>query len=97
MADRSQGILLNSSIIIAHFRGQIDLFQLVSPDEPLFVPLVALGELRKGALKSANPPKHQAKITALLKIAAVALELDMPLATRDAHFERIDGLTVIKW
>jgi tRNA(fMet)-specific endonuclease VapC len=32
-----------------------------------------------------------------LWIAAVALELDMPLANRDAHFDRIDGLAVIKW
>lgn len=96
------------------------------------MPLVALGELLKGALKSADPGKHQGKITALLKvvavlnpdnataehyarvavaleskgqpipendlwIAAVALELDMPLATRDAHFDRIDGFAVIKW
>lgn len=30
-------------------------------------------------------------------IAAVALELDMPLATRDAHFERVSGLAVLKW
>lgn len=132
VADRSQGILLDSSAIIAHFRGKLDIFQLVAVDEPLFMPLVALGELWKGALKSADPTKHQAKITALLKvvavlnpdsataehyaraavsleakgqpipendlwIAAVALELDMPLATRDAHFDRIEGLLVIKW
>lgn len=132
MADCSQGILLDSSAIIAHFRGKIDLFQLVSPSEPLFMPLVALGELLKGALKSGDPPKHLAKIMALQKIvavlnpdsstaghyarasvaleangrpipeydlwiAAVALELDMPLATLDVHFERIPGLTVIKW
>ncbi len=132
MADRSQGILLDSSVIIAHFRGKIDLFQLTDPSEPLFMPLVALGELWKGALKSADPAKHQSKIAALLKtvavlnpdsataehyarasvnleakgqpipendlwIAAVALELDMPLATRDAHFDRIDDLTVLKW
>ena len=71
MADRSQGILLDSSVIIAHFRGKLDLFQLVAPGEPLFMPLVALGELWKGALKSADPPKHQAKIKALLKIVAV--------------------------
>ncbi len=132
MADRSQGILLDSSAIIAHFRGKLDLFQLVAPGEPLFMPLVALGELLKGALKSGDPAKHQAKIMALLKvvavlnpdsataeryaqasvaleakgqpipendlwIAAVALELDMPLATLDAHFDRIEGLVVIKW
>jgi len=132
MAERSQGILLDSSVIIAHFRGKLDLFAVVAPTEPLFMPLVVLGELLKGALKSADPPKHQAKIMALLKvvavlnpdsataehyarasvaleakgmpipendlwIAAVALELDLPLATRDAHFDRVEGLVVIKW
>lgn len=132
MADRAQGILLDSSAVIAHFRGKLDIFQLVEPAEPLFLPLVALGELWKGALKSANPPKHLAKIAQLLKIvavlnpdsataeqyaraavaleakgqpipendlwiAAVALELDLPLATRDSHFDRVDGLTVIRW
>ena len=25
------------------------------------------------------------------------LECDMPLATRDAHFDRVDGLTVLQW
>ena len=30
-------------------------------------------------------------------IAAVALECDMPLAARDAHFDRVDGLTVLHW
>jgi tRNA(fMet)-specific endonuclease VapC len=30
-------------------------------------------------------------------IAAVALECDMPLATLDAHFRRVEGLTVIQW
>lgn len=37
MADRTQEILLNSSVIIAHFRGKVDLFQLVSPRDPLFM------------------------------------------------------------
>ena len=132
MADRSQGILLDSSVIIAHFRGKLDLFQLVMPDEPLFMPLTVLGELLKGALKSAAPGKHEAQIGALLKIvavinpdtataasyartalaleakgqpipendiwiAAVALELDMPLAARDAHYDQVDGLAVLKW
>ena len=30
-------------------------------------------------------------------IAAVALECDMPLATLDAHFARVLGLTVLDW
>ncbi|MCW1887797.1 PIN domain-containing protein [Luteolibacter flavescens] len=132
MADRTRGILLDSSVIIAHLRGKIDLFQFVAADEPLFMPLVALGELWKGALKSADPAKNNARIESILRvvsvldpdsatalhyarasvaleakgrpipendlwIAAVALELDMPLATSDAHFDRIDGLTILKW
>lgn len=132
MADRSLGILLDSSVIIAHFRGKLDLFQLVRPEEPLFMPLTALGELLKGATRSAAPEKNRALIAALLQvvavvnpdtataesyaqtaaaleakgrpipendiwIAAAALELDMPLAARDAHFDEIEGLTVLKW
>ncbi|MGV3533606.1 MAG: type II toxin-antitoxin system VapC family toxin [Chthoniobacteraceae bacterium] len=132
MADRAGGILLDSSVIIAHFRGKLDLFEHVSTAEPLFVPLVALGELLKGALKSDNPTRHRAKIDAFLKIVAVlnpdfetaehyaqasvalaskgyaipendlwiaatALELEMPLATRDAHFQRVEGLEVLAW
>jgi predicted nucleic acid-binding protein len=58
VADRSPRILLDSSAFIAHFRGKLDLFQLVAPGEPLFMPLVALGEHLKGALKSADPAKH---------------------------------------
>src|SRR5688572_9978823 len=70
MADRAQGVMLDSSVIIAHFRGELDLFQLVNSAEPLFMPLVVLGELLKGALKSAHPAKHQGRIAELLKIVA---------------------------
>jgi len=132
MADRAQGILLDSSAVIAHLRGRIDVFTLTAPTEPLFVPLVALGELYKGAEKSARSAHNRqlvddflqiaallypdsgtaevyAKVAVALEaegkvipendlwIAAVALECDMPLATRDAHFQRVDGLTVIAW
>ena len=132
MADRAAGILLDTSAVVAHLRGQIDLFALTAPAEPLFLPLVALGELYKGAEKSARPAHSRrlvddflqmaallysdsgtaesyAKVAVALEakgeiipendlwIAAVALECDMPLATRDAHFQRVDGLTVIAW
>ena len=30
-------------------------------------------------------------------IAAVAIECSMPLATRDAHFEKIEGLRLLRW
>ena len=31
------------------------------------------------------------------RIAALALEYPLPLAARDAHFDRIAGLQVLKW
>ncbi|HSJ04742.1 MAG: PIN domain-containing protein [Verrucomicrobium sp.] len=132
MPDRSRGILLDSSVIIAHFRKKLDLFDLVAPDEVLFMPVVVLGELYKGAYKSANSGKHLGMIGSILKvvavlnpddstaesygrlsatleaqgntipendiwIAAIALDLDMPLATRDAHFERVPNIQLLRW
>ena len=132
MADRANGILLDTSAVIAHLRGRIDVLALTTPTEPLFLPLVALGELYKGAEKSERSVHNRQlvddflQIAALLYpdsataesyaktavaleakgqiipendiwIAAVALECDMPLATRDAHFQRVEGLTVIQW
>lgn len=132
MAERSAGILLDTSAVVAHLRGQIDIFTLTTPEEPLFLSLVALGELYKGAEKSARPGRNRevvdefvelvalllpdvataecyAKASVALElkgqkipendlwIAAVALECDMPLATRDAHFHRVENLSVIDW
>ena len=132
MADRTKGVLLDSSVVIAYLRAQLDLRQHVAPTEPLFLPLVALGELYKGAFKSSRPAQNLQQISALLDIvavlnpdpatalkyaevaaalervgalipendmwiAAVALECDMPLATLDAHFQRVPGLTILDW
>lgn len=132
MADRAGGVLLDSSVVIAYLRGRLDLRQKVLPSEPLFLPLVALGELYKGALKSQRPAENLQQISDLLLlmsvlnpdgntalkyarvaadlersgglipendmwIAALALDCDMPLATLDAHFARVPGLTVLDW
>ncbi len=132
MASRVNGVLLDSSVIIAHWQRKLNLEERVAPTEPLFLPLTALGELYKGALKSAQSAKNLALIDDLLKraavlnhdtatawryaavaaelerhgllipegdlwIAAVALEYDLPLATRDGHFARVPGLTVLDW
>ncbi len=132
MADRAAGILLDTSVVVAHLRGRIDILALTVPGEPLFLPLVALGELYKGAEKSARPAYNRQLVDDFLQmvallypdtatagsyartavaleakgqvipendlwIAAVALECDMPLATRDAHFNCVDGLTVLHW
>jgi tRNA(fMet)-specific endonuclease VapC len=71
MAERGHGILLDTSVVVAHLRGSIDLQTLASADEPLFLPLVALGELYRGVLKSARPESSRAKVDQFLEIAAV--------------------------
>ena len=128
----AQGILLDSSVVIPHLRGHLDLAARVMPSEPLFLPLTALGELYKGVFKSSQPENnqlllesflqtvavllpdtatalHYARISADLEqkgtpipendlwIAAAALECAMPLATRDAHFNKITGLQLLHW
>ena len=62
MAERFNGILLDTSVVVAHLRGSIDLQALASADEPLFLPLVALGELYRGVLKSVRPESSRAKV-----------------------------------
>jgi tRNA(fMet)-specific endonuclease VapC len=47
----------------------------------------------KAALKAAGTPLPENDVW----IAAYALERDLPLATRDAHFIHIPGLIVLDW
>lgn len=47
----------------------------------------------KATLKAAGTPIPEND----LWIAAVAVEHDWPLATRDAHFKLVSGLTVLDW
>jgi tRNA(fMet)-specific endonuclease VapC len=134
MADRANGILLDTSAVIAHLRGRIDVLALTTPTEPLFLPLVALGELYKGAEKSARSVHNRQLVDDFLQIAALLYPIAPPRratpkppwhwkpkarsslrmisglppsrsnaicrwrrATRDAHFQRVEGLTVIQW
>ncbi len=132
MPEYSNGILLDTSVIIAHMRGKMDMFAQKEPEVLLFMSLISFGELLKGALKADNPARQHAKIANVLTqvgvlypddatahsyarvaafleskgtpipendiwIAAVGLEMDMPLATRDGHFDRVEALTVLRW
>lgn len=132
MANRDDGVLLDTSVVVAHLRRKLDVIELTKSAGPLFLPLVALGELYKGAERSTRtlynrqliddfleittllfPSRATAQVYAGIAttleakgqtipendlwIAAVALECDLPLATRDAHFERVDGVTIIRW
>ena len=49
--------------------------------------------LIKAALKAAGTPLPENDVW----IAAFAVEQGLPLATRDAHFDHVAGLTVLDW
>jgi tRNA(fMet)-specific endonuclease VapC len=67
----AQGILLDSSVVIEHLRGRVDLAEKVLPAEALFLPLTALGELYKGVLKSHDPERNRARLEKFLLTVAV--------------------------
>lgn len=122
-----EGVVLDTSAAIAHLRRQFDVSGLVPRDAPLFLPVVALGELYEGAERSARPAYNRHEVEIFLHgvsiivpdssvaecygriaatlaragtpiavndlwIAAAALAAGLPLAARDAHFDRIPGL-----
>jgi tRNA(fMet)-specific endonuclease VapC len=67
----AQGILLDSSVVVPHLRGVLDLATKVAPGEPLFLPLTALGELYKGVFKSSQPQKNRILLESFLQTVAV--------------------------
>ena len=68
MAERANGILLDTSVVVAHLRGMINLQDLTAPGEPLFLPLVAVGELYNDALKSNNPERNRLNVIVRLRL-----------------------------
>jgi tRNA(fMet)-specific endonuclease VapC len=80
----ARGILLDSSVVIPHLRGRLDLAAQIALDEPLFLPLTALGELYKGVFKSSQPEKNRLLLETFLQTVAV-LHPDTATALRYAH------------
>lgn len=124
-------VLLDTSPIIAHLRGKIDLVKVLPAGCLIFTSLFTLVELEKGIHKADRPEKERGKVETFLKsvavimpdeetaicygriardldsmrrripendlwIAAVAVEGGLKPATGDAHFDRIDGLEVLR-
>lgn len=132
MAETPSGILLDTTVLVAHLRRKLDIWASAAGQTELYISLVTLGELYKGVYKSSDPDNNLVLVEELLKpvsllfpdtatalcyaktvlmlesagtpipqndvwIAAVALECDLPVATRDAHFEKVKGLKVLRW
>lgn len=126
--------LLDTNILIASLRGEEDVSRRLADVAPTsaFVPVVALGELYFGALKSGRPRENltrfqgfaansnvlpcdeaTARVYASVRdtlrrkgrpipdndiwIAAVALQYDLVLVSRDSHFEHVEDLRLERW
>jgi len=64
-------VLLDSSVIVRHFRNATALSDKLATYEELYVPQTALGELYYGAFKSARPEENIAQIERFLVAADV--------------------------
>ena len=125
-------ILLDTSVVIDHFRGNRRITEALETSSLLYLPAIAVGELFYGAFHSAFQERHLQQLSAFLQIvtvlevdrstgeyygkiraalakegqvipendiwiAALAAQHDLPLATRDQHFERISTIEIIKF
>lgn len=125
-------VLLDTSVVIEHFKGNLTVTAALEATDYLFLPCIALGELYYGALRSHAFEKHSQQINLFLQavtlvsidkdsafhyahiraalaqagkpipendiwIAALAIQHELPLATRDNHFEHIASITLIRW
>jgi len=132
MATLGNSVLLDTSVVVRHFRDSNALASKLAAYEEIYLPQAALAELYSGAFRSARPEKNLRQITRFLEavvvlapdeatpeiygrisaqlaqsgtpipqndiwIAATALQSSLPLATADAHFQNINGLTVLLW
>ena len=133
MQMNGNSVLLDTNIVISHFRGFNENIQRhLEAEGKIFIPLTVFGELMAGAYRSKNKEKSVDQIHIFLKIAALlipdeitaihygeiyaemadkgtpipqndlwiaalAREHQIPLVTRDQHFDRIRDMKILKW
>ena len=125
-------VLLDTDVVIRHFRRVQAVTQKLETAEALYLPAVVLGELYHGAFHGPQREKELRSISELLPavtvlgitaktaeifgqisaelalagipiptndvwIAALAREHLLPVASKDEHFSRVRGLTVLPW
>jgi tRNA(fMet)-specific endonuclease VapC len=125
-------VLLDTNVVVAHFRYDPELTSRLESSPANFIPWIVLGELHYGACRAHHSQRQLTLIREFLDmaillsldeetckyygvvksdlasrgclipdndiwIAAIARQYDLPLVTRDAHFDAVKGLTVLKW
>ena len=68
-----KGVLLDTSVVIAHFRGATALTSQFPAFQELYLPQAALAELYAGAYRSARPEKNLLQIERFLEAVDVSL------------------------
>lgn len=71
MATPSNGVLLDTSVVVRHFRDSHALAGKLDACEELYLPQAALAELYAGAFRSARPEKNVQQIMRFLEAVAV--------------------------
>lgn len=71
MSDYPDGLVLDTSVVVAYLRDELDLLGLAGEATFLFLPLVALGELYKGALASNRPQENRRQVDEFLALTAL--------------------------
>jgi tRNA(fMet)-specific endonuclease VapC len=129
---KSGRYLLDTGIIAALFRGDLEVAEKIETAEELFVSAVTIGELFYGAFNSRRQADEIRKLTDFVQavrvldcdsgtaefygqvktklrrkgrpipendiwIAATAMQYELTLAMRDAHFQEVDELGVADW
>ena len=124
--------LLDTSVVVEHFRGNLSVTGFLESVQALFVPSIVVGELYYGALRSAQFEKRRQELPVFLQaviivsvnketafhyghirsvlaqvgipipendiwIAALTIQHQLPLATRDNHFERVPSISLLNW
>ncbi len=68
-----ESLLLDTSPIIAHLRGRIDIVQLIPGQSWVFTSYVTVGELLKGVHKAQDPVRERVKVDAFLTSVSVLM------------------------
>ena len=76
MAISSSGLLLDSSVVIRHFRGGKDLLGALGDFEVFYLPYVALAELYAGAYRALRAERNLQQIALFLDAVDVLLPDD---------------------
>ncbi len=126
------GFALDTNIVSAHLRGDVEVGARIKEHSRLYLPVTVMGELFYGAYHTEHREKQLQRVRSFLPlaqtvhldddiaerygmvkarlakmgsmipendcwIAATCLVHDFTLATRDGHFDSVEGLRTVRW